>query len=156
MPGRRGALVPREVTLNLDELRIPEGHELPPRTAQVVALRILGLSTDEISNQLVLQPSTVRKHLMIARQRGKLSDVSSFLDHAAVPRAVENLMAGLEEGDKDYTLEVLKGRGAFRSHSHQASTGSTGPMHLEITVSVPQGIEQATVVEGQVMGKRRG
>lgn len=155
---RQAALVPRKATINLEELTVPEGGELPPRMAQVVALRVLGLSAPQIAEQLGIAVNTVNQHLYIARAKAKLSDVGPILDHHAVPMAVENLIAGLEEGDKDYTLEVLKGRGALRTHTHQASTGSTGPMQLHIQVELPKG-GNAHVIDvmptGQVMGKPR-
>lgn len=154
---RQTALVPREVTLNLDELAIPEGGELPPRMAQVVALRILGLSSSQIADKLGIAVNTVNQHLYVARAKGKLSDVGAILDHQAVPMAMDNVLAGLAEGDKEYTLEVLKGRGAFRTHTHQASTGSTGPMHLQIQVELPKSAH-GTIIDvgaGQVMGKPR-
>jgi hypothetical protein len=80
-----------------------------------------------------------------------------ILDHQAVPLAIDNLMKGLEENDKEYTLEVLKGRGAFRTHSHQASTASVGPMHLQIQVELPAGAggNVIDVTAGQVTGKPR-
>jgi hypothetical protein len=151
------ALVPRTVTVNLDELQIPEGSELPPRMAQVVALRLVGMSVPEIAERLAIAENTVRSHLYVARAKGKLMDVGPILDHQAVPLAIENLMNGLAEQDKDYTLEVLRGRGAFRTHTHQASTGSVGPMNLQINVELPKGAHGniIDVMPGQVMGKPR-
>jgi hypothetical protein len=154
---RQTDLVPRTATINLDELQVPEGAELPPRMAQVVALRLVGMTVPQIAEKLAMAENTVRSHLYVARAKGKLTDVGPILDHQAVPLAMENLLNGLEEGDKDYTLEVLKGRGAFRTHTHQASTGSVGPMHLQIQVELPRGV-QGNVIDvtpGQVMGKPR-
>lgn len=152
---RQTAMVPR--TINLDELVIPEGGELPPRMAQVVALRLVGMRIPDIAEKLAITENTVRQHLYVARAKGKLSDVGPILDHQAVPLAIENLINGLEEQDKDYTLEVLRGRGAFRTHTHQASTGSVGPMHLQIQVELPSSAHGKVidVVAGQVMGKPR-
>jgi hypothetical protein len=151
------ALEPRKLTLNLSELEIPEGGELPPRIAQAVALRLVGLNPGQIAERLGLERSTVNQYLYIARMKGKLTDVGPILDHAVVPMAVENLIAGLEAGDKEYTLEVLKGRGAFRSHSANVSTGSAGPMHLQIQVELPKGASGTVidVIPGQVMGAPR-
>lgn len=154
---RTSSLVPRTATINLEELEIPEDGALPPRMAQVVALRLVGMSVPEIAQKLAITDHTVRMHLYQARRRGKLADVPNILDHQVVPLAVENLIAGIEAGDKDYTLEVLKGRGAFRTHTHQASTGSVGPMHLQIQVELPKEAHGAVidVLPGQVMGKPR-
>lgn len=148
---------PRKVTLNLDELNVPEGADLPPRMAQVVALRLVGLRPKEIAGQLGISEHTVNQHLYMARLRGRLSDVGQILDNAVVPMAIENLIEGLEAKDKDYTLEVLKGRGAFRSHTHQASTGSNAPMHLQIQIELPKGAHGNVidVIPGQVMGAPR-
>lgn len=151
------APVPRTVTLNLDELRIPEGGELPPRMAQCVALRLVGLSSSQIADQLGLETSTVNQYLYVARSKGKLADIAEILDHQIVPMAIENLLEGIKEKDKEYTLEVLKGRGAFRTHSHQASTGSAAPMHLQISVEMPKGASGKVidVIPGQVLGTPR-
>jgi len=153
----RTALAPRTATINLAELELPEGGELPPRMAQVVALRILGMKASEIADKLAISVHTVNQHLYVARSRGKLSDVGPILDHVAVPLAMDNLIKGLEEEDKEYTLEVLKGRGAFRSHSASVSSGSVGPMQLQIQVELPQGAHGKVidVGVGQVMGKPR-
>lgn len=151
------SLEARSVTLNLEELKIPEGGALPPRMAQCVALRVVGLSAKQIAEQLGLEQTTVNQYLYVARQRGKLADVAEILDHQVVPMAVQNLIEGLEAKDKDYTLEVLKGRGAFRTHTHQQSTGSAGPMHLQISVEMPKGAS-GTVIDvtpGQVVGVPR-
>lgn len=151
------ALIPRTATINLAELEIPEGGELPPRMAQVVALRLVGMKVPEIAEKLAMAENTVRSHLYVARAKGKLSDVGPILDHQAVPLAMENLITGLEQGNEEYTLEVLKGRGAFRSHSANVSSGSTGPMHLQINVELPKGSHGNVidVTPGQVMGKPR-
>lgn len=151
------SLEARSVTLNLEELKIPEDGALPPRMAQCVALRLVGLSAKQIAEQLGLEQTTVNQYLYVARQKGRLADVAEILDHQVVPMAVENLIAGLAEGDKEYTIEVLKGRGAFRTHTHQQSTGSSGPMHLQISVEMPKGAA-GTVIDvtpGQIVGVPR-
>lgn len=153
----REALVPKSVTLNLEELEIPEGAALPPRMAQVVALRLVGLTAAQIAEKLCISPHTVNQHLYIARSKGRLADIGPILDHMAVPMAVENLINGLAEQDKEYTLEVLKGRGAFRAHSANVSSGSSGPMQLHIQVELPKGASGAVVdvIPGQVIGRPR-
>lgn len=154
---RRNELVPASITLNLEELEIPADGPLPPRMAQVVALRLVGLTASQIAEKLCISVHTVNQHLYMARSKGRLADISGILDHAVVPMAVENLIAGLAEGDKDYTLEVLKGRGAFRSHSANVSSGSAGPMQLHIQVELPKGATgtQIDVIPGQVIGRPR-
>lgn len=90
--------------------------------ANAVALRILGHTQKEIAKALCVPESDVCLWLREARKRAELLDVSELLEHVALPKAVDNLIDGLREGNEKYTLATLAGRGAFSAHSKSQAT----------------------------------
>jgi hypothetical protein len=84
---------------------------------EALALRAQGFAVPEIAESLRVAPPTVVG--WFAKHRRQLADtaVDDALEQTAVPLATENLIHGLLAGDKDYTLETLKGRGKLRRYS---------------------------------------
>jgi hypothetical protein len=118
----------------------------------IVVLRLAGLNIMQIVNHLQLDEKTgvdhVRQVLFQARKEARLADVPGLLDHRAVPGAVDNLIKGIDDGDKEYTLAVLKGRGAFRNF--ERSDGDQ-KLSLEITIDGLEADGRA-IPEGTVVG----
>lgn len=83
-------------------------------TQQALDLRASGHSVGEIAASMGIAPSTLTRYF--AQFRRDLADgaIDDQLDQIAVPLATENLIHGLLAGDKDYTMETLKGRGVLR------------------------------------------
>jgi AcrR family transcriptional regulator len=86
-------------------------------TQQALALRVQGLSMHEIGRALGVDPGTVTGWFATHRRTLAEGAIDAMLDEIAVPIAAENLVQGLLAGDKDYTLETLKGRGQLKRHT---------------------------------------
>ncbi len=129
----------------------PDNRDWTAASARAVGLRILGYSIKDIAHELMVSQHAVRQWLTDARKRAELMDVAPLLDNVALPLAIDNLIDGLQNGDKKLTLATLKGRGAFTTHSKSENTNTN--MQLEIHVEMPSR-EGASldVVEGQVVG----
>lgn len=103
------------------------------RVAVAAALKTLGWTAVQIAEKLQLHPTTVKKYLAYAREHHGLQDVLRDIEFRAIPQAIENLLDGLAAGDKEYTLETLKGRGVFRNHSNTKTEGGpAGPLQLQV------------------------
>lgn len=137
----------------LDEI-LKEGDDdapLGPKATICIALRLQGMSEKEIAKKVELPVETVRQYLFKARKKAKLLDVAPLLDQMAVPMAVDNLIEGIGNGDKDYTLAVLKGRGAFATFGKQESDGA-----MQLTVKIEHADNgQTSVIDGSVVGVPR-
>jgi transcriptional regulator with XRE-family HTH domain len=90
-------------------------------TQEALSLRAQGWSMADIAEALDVGVSTILGWFTKHRRKVDLAKVTRELDAIAVPLAVENLTHGLLAGDKDYTLETLKGRGLFRRHVEDKS-----------------------------------
>lgn len=130
------------------------------QVAAVIALRVEGHSNREIARALGLKNERVVSRLVhMAKVKGGFSDVLDRVDGLAVPQAVENLIEGLRDGDKEYTLETLKGRGVFRQHSQVKSEGGAAPSNVMLVkIEMPQmpaGSLPPAVGAGQIVGQPR-
>lgn len=96
--------------------------------ATILALRIGARMTyREIAESLNMS----ERHVLRVAKRGKKDQVVereiARLDREGMPMAVENVLDGLQERDKDYTLEFLKGRGVFKQ-KHEAADVQGGAL----------------------------
>lgn len=122
--------------------------------AQAVAYRILGYDIPTIADAICAKPQAVRCYLAEARERGQAhASIARLLDDHALPMAADNLIEGLKEKDKDYTLATLKGRGAFVAQSKSDTTQTV--TKLEVQVSMPTTPAQSPDLEGQIVGVPR-
>lgn len=87
----------------------------------VVALRAQGLKGEAIAEQLGIPANTVSTYLKRAVARGWLN-LHSFdqsedkVEYVLVDQAIKNAQSLLSEGDKEMTIETLKGTGVFKQH----------------------------------------
>lgn len=86
-------------------------------TQVALGLFTSGMSVPDIADQLGVSPVTLARWFATHRQEALVEQIDTILDQTAVPLATSNLVAGLLAGDKDYTLETLKGRGKLKRHS---------------------------------------
>ncbi len=86
-------------------------------TQVALAMRASGEAVPDIAARLGVAASTVIGWFTAHRRAVDLDAIDVMLDRTAVPLATENLIHGLLAGDKDYTLETLKGRGVFKRHA---------------------------------------
>lgn len=128
----------------LDAARAVLGRKRDERVAMAAALRAAGAKVAAIADLLGVKPDTVREYLANAREWGGLDDVLRDIEARAIPAAVENLLQGLEDGDKEYTLEVLKGRGIFRTFGNTKTEGSAAGTNMTVNV---QFVQAPAVVE---------
>lgn len=114
-----------EDTLKAEKAALAKQGKKPRPTAsqlaavkvqEALALRAEGWALTDIAEALEVGVSTVTGWFTKHRRRVAARKVERDLDAIAVPLATENLIHGLLAGDKDYTLETLKGRGQFRRH----------------------------------------
>ncbi len=149
----------------------PPTHGLPDelygdRATIVLALRLDGFSYDEIATKTGLSKEQIRYACRKARTAGKLRDVIDLIDNEAVPQAVDNLNAMLQDSKHPShemaTFETLKGRGAFRRFSGDKIGGgglTAGIPPLQINILTPSGGELPTVIvnsdRGAVIGAPR-
>jgi len=106
-------------------------------TQKALALYGQGESIIDIAAALGVRPSTITGWMVRHRREIALADIDEQLDRIAVPLATENLIHGLLAGDKDYTLETLKGRGRFRRHVEDKSTLDVDLPPLVIRFEMP-------------------
>lgn len=96
-------------------------HKLQRRamklTQKALALRVQGWDVVDIAAELGVAPQTVTGWFATHRRMVDEQQIDAMLDSIAVPLATDNLIHGLIAGDKDYTLETLKGRGKLRRHA---------------------------------------
>ncbi len=153
-PKKPPATIPRrDLDAILQQVDLGKADPFGEQGTAILVLRIAGLNVHQIVNKLHLDDATgpdhVRQVLYLARKEARLADVTGLLDHRAVPGAVDNLIAGIDNGDKDYTLAVLKGRGAFRNFER---TDADTKMSLEITVEGLDNENCKAPIEGTVVG----
>lgn len=88
--------------------------------------------------------------------RLKQAEIDQRLDQIAVPLATDNLIHGLLAGDKDYTLETLKGRGKLRRFTNADETVHHDLPTLHIQFEPPAaaaGYTPEQIAMGRVVGR---
>lgn len=97
-------------------------------TQQALSLKASGYSSNEIAEHLGVNPGTIVGWFATHRRDVQALDLDRQLDEIAVPLATENLIHGLIAGDKDYTLETLKGRGKLKKTQDASEGAHTGKL----------------------------
>ena len=113
------------------------------RTQQALALRASGYGVNEIAASMGVSAATITGWFVAHRRAVSLDEIDAMLDAVALPLAAENLVHGLLAGDKDYTLETLKGRGRFRKHSEGDGKPPATLPELRISFEVPTADQMA-------------
>jgi predicted transcriptional regulator len=113
--------------------------------AAVLALRMQHFSKSEIAGHLGVSEPTVKRALVDIRANSAASDQLMRLDQIGIPLAVDNVINGLVDGDKDYTQDLLKGRGMYRTHKSIDAqvTKTTLEMKIVFTDPTPEQIASA-------------
>lgn len=101
----------------------------------VMAMRLAGHTYREIAEELGCSQNQVRRLLMINAPKRKVFE--DIIDGRALPAAIDNLIVGLEAGDKDYTIKTLEGRGLLVKHSHQEGQAPKSAFQFNIVVESP-------------------
>lgn len=127
-------------------------------TQRALALRAEGLSVNAIAQALGVASATVTGWFTRHKRDVEAQAIDDLLDQVAVPLAAENLVHGLLAGDKDYTLETLKGRGRFRRHTEGEGKPNSVLPELRIVFEAPTAEQLAgrsALPAGTILGAPR-
>jgi hypothetical protein len=124
--------------------------------AAVLGLRWQGFGPKESAEILGVSQQAVTGALTIARRDASIGDQIDRIEKVGVPLAVDNAIRGVMDGDKEYSLRVLDGRGVFRSHKSVESDIRVTKLEMSIKVDMPPGYDPLNaggVRMGAVVGK---
>lgn len=108
-------------------------------SATIYALRH-GMHPTPTYREIAVMLNMSERHVLRVARRGKREQVVEReirrLDAEGLPMAVENVLEGLQQGDKEYTLEVLKGRGVLnpKGPAHAGAEGTAAPAFAGLVV----------------------
>lgn len=150
----------KPVTNPKDELKLQAANEKPTqrnlRRAKLLGERAYilqagGMAIGDVADELGVSRTTLLRYMTLHRRDVEERTIDDKLDQIAVPLAADNLIHGLLAGDKDYTLETLKGRGKFRRHGEAVDVGRTAMPALRIEF-VMEGVRQVEGSSGTAGG----
>lgn len=104
----------------------------------VLSLRWEGFGPLETAQVLGVSLGRVRNALNELRRSASLDKELDRLDQIAVPLAVDNVIRGVMDGDKDYTRDVLNGRGVYRTHKSIEAQVRQTVLRMDIAVTMPE------------------
>lgn len=103
----------------------------------VLGLRYEGFTPKEIAELLGVSHQQVTYALLSLRKDADLDNQVSRLNQIAVPLAMDNVVRGVMNADKDYTLKVLDGAGVFKSHKAVQSEIKKTVTVLTVQLAMP-------------------
>ncbi len=144
--------------------RAPKG---PPATNTVIGRqRVLTLKAlvrlaegdrmIDIAEEFQMPVNTLIGWIARFKRKLKEAEIDQRLDQIALPLATDNLIHGLLAGDKDYTLETLKGRGKLRRYTNADETVHHDLPTLHIQFEPPAesaGYTPEQIALGRVVGR---
>lgn len=115
----------RDVVERAEQLRKNLGTERNwPKDALLATILALRIGAHMTYREIAVSLGMSERHVLRVAKRGKKDLVVerevARLDREGMPMAVENVLEGLQDKDKEYTLEYLKGRGVFRQKQDPA------------------------------------
>lgn len=113
--------------------QLKEAHLL----AQVLALRLYGHGPADTAAIMGVPTSRVMSLLHRVRREADIESQLQRIDAIAVPLAVDNIVRGVILGDKDYTLELARGRGLFKTHASVKQETTITDVTISIDAKVP-------------------
>jgi hypothetical protein len=133
-----------DLELDLRRANKPGGKRARQRrllTQRALILRAANWDLNDIAAHLGVATSTLTRWFTQHKRGVDAAEIDAQLDQIALPLATENLIHGLLAGDKDYTLDTLKGRGKFRKHSDvDGPVDRTLPtLEIKFTIEQPVG-----------------
>lgn len=105
--------------------------------AQVLALRLYGHSPAVSAEIMGVPESRVTTLLQRVRRDADIDTQMRRLDDIAVPLAVDNIIRGVVQGDKEYTLEFARGRGLFKTHASVKQETQITEVKISIEAKLP-------------------
>ena len=113
--------------------------------AGVLALRWEGFTPKETAEILGASIYQVEWALSQIRADASIDDQLTRLDSVAVPLAIDNVIRGVMDGDKEYSLKVLDGRGVFRAFKSLDAQVKKTVLKLEVRATMPAHIPQDAI-----------
>lgn len=121
----------------------------------VLGLRFEGFSPHQIAELLGVSHQQVTYALTAIRKDADIDQQVRRLNEIAVPLAMDNVVRGVMNGDKEYTLKVMDGAGVFKSHKAVQGEIKKTVTHLSVQLSLPPhlvGKELPMPKAGQIVG----
>jgi len=125
------------------------------RAPLILTLHAHGFGQVEIGMVLGIHPQLVQFDIHSIRRVGYLDNPKTRIDQQIVPAAVETVHRAIaEHGNVDAAVEVLKGRGQFKTHQAIKGGERAATMILGVRIMLPDGTEMkpaGQIIEGQVV-----
>lgn len=109
--------------------------------SSVLALRLQGFKPKQTADVLGVSLQQVTNALMTVRQDHDIDALLERIDSVILPMAVDNAATGVMEGDKDYTLEMLRGRGILRTHKSIDAQVKKTVLTMQVVLTMPAHLE---------------
>jgi hypothetical protein len=113
--------------------------------AEVLALRMTlpaeKNTPADIAKVLGTSPASVGRVLQMVRDDATLEAQIKRLDQIAMPLAVDNVIRGIINGDKGYTMKFLDGRGLFRVHKSIEAQVTERVLLFTVQMKMPAHLE---------------
>jgi hypothetical protein len=119
---------------------------------EVEMLRLEGFSPADTAQILGVSRQQISAALKWVRENADMPSQLERLDKIGIPLAVDNALLGIEQGDKEYTLRLLDGRGIFRTHKSIESQVTQKVLMLQIQVVDARQVEGAAARPGAIVG----
>ena len=104
---------------------------------EVEMLRMQGFSPKDTAEILGCTYQQVTHALTTIRTNANQTDQLLRLDNIGIPLAVDNVLRGIMDGDKDYTTKLMDGRGMFRTHKSIEAQITKTVLELKVSLVMP-------------------
>ncbi len=105
---------------------------------EVEMLRMQNFSPKETADILGCTYQQVTHALTTIRKNANQTDQLLRLDQIGIPLATDNVLRGIMDGDKDYTLRLMDGRGMFRTHKSIEAQITKTVLEMKVSVVMPE------------------
>jgi hypothetical protein len=113
--------------------------------AAVLALRWEGFGPKDTAEVLGVTQAQVDWALTQMRVDASMDDQLNKLDNVVIPLAIDNVVRGVINGDKEYTLKVLDGRGVFRQFKSLDAQVKKTILTMKIETVMPKHIPEGAI-----------
>lgn len=146
-----------ELKKTVDETRDRTGRIRKAKlVAAVLALRWQGFTPKQSAEILGCSQQAVVGALTIARKDSTISEQIDRIEKLGIPLAVDNALRGVMNGDKEYSLRMLDGRGVFRTHKSVEADIRVTKLEMSIRVELADGVpsgDAAQIRPGSIVGR---
>ena len=135
---------------------LPANSDVRAKAAKIMALRISGVSDEQIAKEVGIQPRTLRQYLWLAAKNGwlRFDDPADRLEYELAPKIVDNIAHHLNLKDKVMTIEAAKGIGLFKTHQSLKNEGVIQQTVLALKIEFPTDAPRL-VPPGAILGVAR-